>query len=153
MRKLGRIREPVNDIFEAASYSWRGHKAGDDIKEAVMALCNKTTRSNAFFEEDELEALSKYMKGSVLILRYSTTPIQRSVMLMKHCEHEPLVIAQELDGWSLLSRVLNFSYRSKKYDPRGGCDVNGATWVEFRPRRPLSSAMVTKSGNDTDMPP
>ena len=152
-RRMGRIRRQFSNIFLAVSYGIRGYTNHADIKEAVMALCKKKTRSNAFYNQDLLDALSEHIKVSVIILRYSDTPIHRSVRLIKDCEHEPLVIAQELGGWSLLPRVLRFNTVGRYNDFRHGCDRSDARWIQFRPLEPYSTVIATKSGNDQHCPP
>ena len=152
-RKMGRLRKRCKNLFDAASYSWRGHTNGDDIRDGVMKLCNKKSRSKAFYDMDELRALSSFMKASVIVLRYSATPLEQVIVLAKECQYEPLVIANELGGrWAVLVRVLRMARRPSQYDCRGGCDRKTVRWNKnLTFHKPYSEVLTTYSTNDTDV--
>lgn len=111
--RMRRIRVPVSSIFAAILYGWFGN---DDAVHKCEPMLKKMNRlrpepSNDFIKDGEMEWLSKTMKGSIIILRYSDVPWDSHIVARKDITYEPLVISKEVSGWYVLVRIVNITIR------------------------------------------
>ena len=67
-------------------------------------------------EQQELQALCEHYRGSVLVVRYSTTPHLVYLQDGATAQREPLVISEEASGCYLLMRVMKWEQTTENCD-------------------------------------